>query len=145
MLPFTVHIVDGVPVSDQIIQAVRKALLTGQLRIGDIFPSVRALSQELKISPTTAHKVVATLRDEGFLGSRPGIGMVITVPQYPSKEERMEHIKPLCLNIIHEAADLGLDLEDVIAVLRQCKKSSPDDVPAANDSNKPVIPHETDH
>src|SRR5580698_2915317 len=65
MLPFTVQIEDGLPVSDQIVQSVRKAMLTGQLRTGDEFPSVRTLSQELRISPTTAHKVVATLKDSG--------------------------------------------------------------------------------
>jgi len=49
MLPFIIQIQDGLPVSDQIIQAVRKAMLTGELAIGDIFPSVRTLSQELRI------------------------------------------------------------------------------------------------
>ena len=63
MLPFVVQIKDGVPVSDQITQAVRKAMLTGQLASGDEFPSVRALSQELRISPTTAHKVVSQLKE----------------------------------------------------------------------------------
>ena len=78
MLPFIIQIQDGLPVSDQIIQAVRKAMLTQQLAVGDIFPSVRTLSQELRISPTTAHKVVATLKDTGYLASRPGIGIPVT-------------------------------------------------------------------
>jgi GntR family transcriptional regulator len=54
MLPFSIQLQDGTPVSDQILLAVRKALLTGQMKAGDQFPSVRTLSQELKISPTTA-------------------------------------------------------------------------------------------
>jgi GntR family transcriptional regulator len=119
MLPFSVQIQDGVPVSDQIIQAVRKALLTGQLAIGDIFPSVRTLSQELRISPTTAHKVVAHLKEENYLASRPGIGMVVTTPSLPSLEERMDHLKPLCLELLKEAQDLNLEFPNVIEALRR--------------------------
>jgi GntR family transcriptional regulator len=60
MLPFSIQLQDGTPVSDQMLLAVRKALLTGQMKAGDEFPSVRAMSQALRISPTTAHKVVVT-------------------------------------------------------------------------------------
>jgi DNA-binding transcriptional regulator YhcF (GntR family) len=117
MLPFTISFQDGVPVSDQLLQAIRKAILTGQLADGDEFPSVRALSQELRISPTTAHKVVSTLKEEGFLGSRPGIGMVVTASRMPGREERMRQLEPGCKAILQEAIQLNLELSDLIEVL----------------------------
>jgi DNA-binding transcriptional MocR family regulator len=52
-------------------------MVSGQLRPGDPFPSVRALSKELKINPNTAHKIVAHLVNEGLLETRPGIGTVV--------------------------------------------------------------------
>ena len=119
MLPFLVQIEDGLPVSDQIIQAVRKAMLTGQLAAGDEFPSVRTLSLELRISPTTAHKVVAVLKDAGYLASRPGIGMVVTTPDLPAHEEKLEQLQPLCAELLKEAGDLHLKFEDVVAALRR--------------------------
>lgn len=125
MLPFTVHFVDGVPVSDQILQAVRKALLTGRLRQGDGFPSVRQLSQDLRISPTTAHKVVGHLKQSGFLASRPGIGMVVVEPLGPVKEERMKQLKPLCRDLIKEAADLHLEWKDLLSVLKDAARDYP--------------------
>ena len=88
MLPFSLNFQDGIPVSDQIMRAVRKAVLTGQLIPGDAFPSVRAMSQDLKISPTTAHKVVSQLKSAGYLASRPGIGMVVCNPALPEHGER---------------------------------------------------------
>ena len=118
MLPFSIQIEDGVPVSDQVFRAVRKAVLTGQLRAGDGFPSVRTLSQELRMSPTTAHKVVAQLKDSGFLASRPGIGMVVTSPSLPSRKQAMKHIEPLCRQLVSEAAQLNLPIEDLIEALR---------------------------
>ena len=119
MLPFIIQIEDGLPVSDQIIQAVRKAMLTGQLAAGDEFPSVRTLSQELRISPTTAHKVVAVLKDAGYLASRPGIGMVVTTPELPPHDERLDHLQPLCKDLLKEAGDLHLKFDDVVAALRR--------------------------
>ena len=124
MLPFSIHIQDGAPVSDQIIQSIRKAMITGQLTPNDEFPSVRMLSQELRISPTTAHKVVAILKNAGYLASRPGIGMVVTVPELPKKSERIALLKPLCRGLLQEAADLQLSVEDIIEALRQTSKET---------------------
>jgi len=54
------HPVGGQPLHDQIVFAVTKAVITGQLRPGDRFPSVQTLSQERKINANTAMKVIAT-------------------------------------------------------------------------------------
>ena len=80
MLPFSFQLRDGEPVSDQIVRAAHRALASGELREGDLFPSVRALAQELKISPTTAFKVIQQLKDLGFLVSRPGVCLLYTSP-----------------------------------------------------------------
>ena len=118
MLPFSIQLQDGTPASDQILLAVRKALLTGQMKAGDQFPSVRTLSQELKISPTTAHKVVLLLMDAGWLNSRPGFGLVVSVPDQPDLAERLSQITPECRALLKEAAELNLTLNQVIAHLK---------------------------
>ena len=61
MLPFSLVLQAGTPIHEQVAYAVRRAVVTGQLRPGDPFPSVRALSLELKINPNTAHKIVSAL------------------------------------------------------------------------------------
>jgi GntR family transcriptional regulator len=140
MLPFIVQIEDGLPVSDQILQAVRKAMLTGQLVAGDEFPSVRLLSQELRISPTTAHKVVAALKDGGYLASRPGIGMVVTVPTLPAHDERLEHLQPMCASLLKEAGDLHLKFDDVVSALRRAADSNGFFEPGQSQSTKKSKP-----
>src|SRR5512146_332802 len=74
VIPFRVEFRAGVPLFEQVVYAARKAMVSGQLRPGDPFPSVRSLSRELKINPNTAHKVVATLISDGMLETRPGVG-----------------------------------------------------------------------
>ena len=78
MLPFTIALRSGEPIFDQVVYAVTRASVTGQLRAGDSFPSVRTLSLALKINPNTAHKIVAALVEDGLLEVRPGIGTVVT-------------------------------------------------------------------
>ncbi len=119
MLPFPIDIQHGEPVYEQMLAAVRRALFTGQLQDGDPFPSVRALSQELRISPTTAHKVVGLLKTEGVLVSRPGVGMVVTAAELPNRDGRCEMITETTRKLVREAKDLSLELSDVTETLAE--------------------------
>lgn len=119
MLPFSFQLRDGDPVSDQIVRAAHRALASGELREGDLFPSVRTLAQELKISPTTAHKVIQQLKDLGFLVSRPGIGMVVRAPQMPSLEQRLAMMEPAARRFLDEARSLHLTAADLELLLRR--------------------------
>ncbi|PYT29281.1 MAG: hypothetical protein DMG57_12160 [Acidobacteria bacterium] len=74
MIPFRLTFEPGVPIHQQVTFAAKKAMVTGQLRPGETFPSVRVLSKALKINPNTAHKVIIQLTLDGLLEVRPGIG-----------------------------------------------------------------------
>ncbi|MEI8234382.1 MAG: GntR family transcriptional regulator [Verrucomicrobiota bacterium] len=73
MLPFVLSFSADRPIYEQVVYAAKKAIVSGRLKPGDRFPSVRQLSQELRINPNTAQKVVATLTEEGLLEIRPGL------------------------------------------------------------------------
>ena len=78
MLPFSLTLRPGEPVADQVVYAVTRAVVSGQLRPGDWFQSVRALSQELRVNPNTAQRIVALLVEAGLLAVEPGIGTLVT-------------------------------------------------------------------
>jgi len=113
MLPFTIELKLGLPVTEQVVFATKKAVVTGQLKVGSMFPSVRVLSQELKINPNTAHKIVATLVTEGVLVTTPGVGSVVAEPLAGDKRERAELLGADLERLVVEAKKLGLSLEDV--------------------------------
>lgn len=119
MLPFRFQILDGIPVSDQLVKAVQRAVVTGELTAGERFPSVRVLAQELKISPTTAHKAVLELRDAGFLASRPGAGMVVVKPAGAERDQLIDQLAPACRMLLREASMLGLTTEETMEALRR--------------------------
>ncbi len=80
LLPFRLDLKAGVPISDQLVYAVQKAVVAGLLQPGMRFPSIRSVSQELRIHPNTAHKAVSLLVAEGLLEVHPGIGTVVGQP-----------------------------------------------------------------
>ena len=119
MLPFTVEIRSGLPLFGQVVYAVKKALASGQLRPGDRFPSVRTLSQELKINPNTAHKVIATLTHEGLLEVQPGVGTTVATAAVATRAQRNALLRDEVERLVVEAKRLGLDLEDLLQAARR--------------------------
>lgn len=125
MLPFAITLQSGQPVSEQVVYAVKRAVVAGQLRPGDAFPSVRALSQELRINPNTAHKIVAALTAEGLLEVRPGIGTLVAEAPAASREQRRQFLSDEVEALVVEARNYGLELDDVQdAVAKQWKRLS---------------------
>jgi GntR family transcriptional regulator len=117
VLPFQVQIKPGAPVYEQVIYAVRKAVLKGQLPPGSRFPSVRQLSQELRINPNTAHKIVAHLTAEGLLQIQPGIGTVVQKPRRASSEDRSALLKEDLEHLVVEAKGLSITLSEITRAL----------------------------
>ena len=113
MLPFSFELKPGLPVAEQILFAVKKAVVTGQMRPGDRFPSVRVLSQELRINPNTAHKVVAALVAQGVLVTTPAVGSVVAEREPGGRKERTELLGVELEWLVVEAKKLGLELDDV--------------------------------
>lgn len=111
MLPFSIEIKSGIPASEQLVEAVRKAVAKGELAGGEPFPSVRVLSRELRMSPTTAHKAVSQLKDLGLLESLPGIGMVIRNAGLDESEEALRLLRPLARQLVAEGKDLNISGE----------------------------------
>ena len=67
----------GLSLYRKLVYAFQKAIVSGQLLPADRFPSIRKPSQELRINPNTAQKVVARLVDQGLLEVTPGVGTVV--------------------------------------------------------------------
>lgn len=119
MFPFQVRLKPGVSPYRQIIYAVEKSMVCGQLRPGDAFPSVRALSQAFKINPNTAHKAIADLTRRGLLEVRPGIGTVVAAAPRALPRERSALLKDELERLVVEAKRLALDLDDLKAAVAE--------------------------
>lgn len=128
MLPFTISLRTGLPIINQVVFAVTRAVVSGQLRAGDAFPSVRALSQELRINPNTAHRVVGALIEDGLLVVRPGIGTVVAQGRTVSAAVRRVLLEEETERLVVAAKRAGASLRDVEdAIRRQWSNTDSDD------------------
>jgi len=125
MIPFRISFRPGTPLCDQLVYAAKKAVIAGQMRSGDPFPSVRALSKELKINPNTAHKVVTRLVTEGVLEVHPGTGTVVATLPPSTPRERTQLLGNEIEQLVVEAKRFGVDLDSVVdAVHKHWKRLS---------------------
>ena len=119
MIPFRVVFRPGSSLYEQVVYAAKKALISGQLRPGDAFPSVRALSTALKINPNTAHKVITHLLNEGLLEVMPGTGTVVAQPPQSTAAERSRLLEREVEQLAVEAKRLGMSLEEITESLAE--------------------------
>jgi len=115
VIPFRVDFRPGISLYEQVVYAATKAIIAGQVRPGDPFPSVRLLSKELRINPNTAHKVVAHLVAAGLLEARPGVGTVVAPLPEARSSDRTQLLGHEIEELVVEAKKLGIGLEDVSA------------------------------
>ena len=136
VIPFRVSFRPGVSLFEQIVYASKKAMVSGQMRPGDPFPSVRTLSKELKINPNTAHKIVAYLVGEGLLETRPGIGTLVATLPDSTRKERTQLLGHEIEELVVEAKRLGIGREEMLtSISAHWQRLSSDDLEAAGKSN----------
>jgi len=119
VIPFRLTFQPGVSLYEQVVYAAKKAVVSGQMRPGDAFPSVRALSQALKINPNTAHKVVTHLINDGLLEAHPGLGTVVSERAVSTASERSKLLRTELEQLVVEAKRMGLALDDVTTAVTE--------------------------
>jgi GntR family transcriptional regulator len=104
----------GQPIFEQIVFAAIRAFVSGEYQPGQPFPSVRALAADLKINPTTAHKVIQHLIQERWLEAHPGLGTVVAEPPLARPRDRKRLLEHELEQLVVEAKRLGLTMTDLV-------------------------------
>ena len=123
MTLFRLVLKPGQSIFEQVIFAATKAFVSGELKVGDPFPSVRVLAADLKIHPNTAHKVVQRLIQDRWLEVRPGIGTVVAETPQARPGDRQRLLQQEVEQLVVEAKRVGLDLSEVTAAIEARWKS----------------------
>ena len=69
---------DRTPIYAQLDRALRAAIATGRLGVGDQLPTVRQLAVELSLNANTVARVYMELERAGILETRRGVGTFVT-------------------------------------------------------------------
>lgn len=119
MLPFHVALKSGVPIYEQVVQAVKRAIARGDLKPGAPLPSVRELSRELQINPNTAQKVITALVNERLVEVIPGIGSIVSDRSRLSGETAGLILNDTLETTVLEAITYGVTEEQFIESVRR--------------------------
>jgi len=114
MINFTIKFQYGTPIYEQIVYAVKKAIVSEQLKPGDQFPSVREIAKELRINPNTAQKVIAHLVREGILEIKPGIGSVVSELSIATNVQRDKIFNDEIEKLVVECKRLSITKKEVM-------------------------------
>ena len=83
----------GRPIYQQIYDQVKNAILSGELREGDMLPSIRALAKDLRISVITTKRAYEELEQSGYIYTAAGKGCFVS--QKSSGMVYEEHLKKI--------------------------------------------------
>ena len=118
LLPFEIGLRNGPPVYEQVVYAVRKAVVMGRLRPGEGFPSVRVISRALQVNPNTVQKAIGQLKREGYLEAQPGVGMVVARPGYRDPRLKRELLGEALEGLVLRARELGVGLGELTEAMQ---------------------------
>jgi DNA-binding transcriptional regulator YhcF (GntR family) len=122
---------DGRPLFLQIAETIEDSILDGTLAEESQAPSTNELAAFYRINPATAAKGVTVLTDKGILLKRRGIGMFVAAGARAQllAERRTAFAHRYIDPLIDEARTLGLDTEDLTALLRERAQHAEDHAP----------------
>jgi GntR family transcriptional regulator len=116
---------DPTPLYAQLERAIRGAIATGRLRVGDRLPTVRQLAVDLTINANTVAKVYGELERAGVLETRRGVGTFVLSDKsgFLSRQDRARALSALMDRFLAEAATLGFSADELVQYLRNRSNS----------------------
>ncbi|MBB4637712.1 GntR family transcriptional regulator [Longimicrobium terrae] len=112
---FHIDPTDPTPVEAQLVRTVRSAIGAGLLSPGDVLPTTRQLSVDLRVGVNAVARGYAELERQQVLETRSGVGIVVRAsPDDMQRADLVAELSALEDTLLREAAALGFSLDDVI-------------------------------
>ncbi|BBI33396.1 GntR family transcriptional regulator [Cohnella abietis] len=103
------------PIYMQIINQIRQCILSGELKAGEILPSIRQLAKDLQVSVITTKRVYEELEKEKLIDSVVGKGCFVSGANKDFiREQRMKLLEEKMIEIIRESKELSMNQQDLI-------------------------------
>ncbi len=107
------NLTNGQPIYLQLIEQLKRRILSGKYACGEHFPSVRELAAEASVNPNTMQKALAVLEEEGLLvGSRTN-GRTVTTDQSMIQKMRNELATKIWKKFVDTLRELGFSESEI--------------------------------
>ena len=108
----------GEPIYQQISQQIKAQIMSGELKEGDLLPSMRNLAVELRISVITTKRAYEDLEREGFIEAYTGKGSFVKAQNAELlREEGLRQTEELLQKACEKAVLCNVSLEELKEIL----------------------------
>lgn len=109
----------NVPIYEQIVNQIRDAVISGELKSGEAIPSIRVLAKDLAVSVITTKRAFEELEKEGVIESVPGRGFFVCEQKNDHlKEKQMINIENRMMDLLRDCENVGMTIDEVIELVR---------------------------
>lgn len=109
---------------EQIVNQLKNAIVTDELKAGEALPSIRSLAAELGVSVITTKRAYEELEKEGLIRSVAGKGFYVC--EYNTdylKEKQLMMLEKRLGEVIYEAKQAGLECGEFIEMAEALYKA----------------------
>ena len=111
------------PMYKQVTDQIKDAIAIGDLKPNDRLPSVRELSEALKVSAITIKRAYFDLETEGYILTRAGLGsFVAEVSRDALRSRKLDELRAEMTRIVRTAVRFGITREDIVALTREIEE-----------------------
>ena len=113
------------PLYHQLERAIRFAITTGKIAVGDQLPTVRQLAVDLRINANTVAKVYLELERAGVVETRRGVGTFVKARHFEATrdKDREREMRELEDQFLEKASHLGFSAREAADHLRDRLKN----------------------
>lgn len=109
----------GKPIYEQITAQIKEQIMSGNLKEGELLPSMRTLAQQLRISIITTKRAYEELERDGFIESFTGKGSFVSMQNKEFfREESLKQIEQYLSQAVEKAKLCNVSLEELSDILR---------------------------
>ena len=109
---------DPRPIYEQIMDNLRRLIISGGVAPGERLPSVRELAAQLAINPNTIQRAYTELEQEGYIYSIPGKGSFAAGDTGAGGRRRKE-LESQLREVLRELKYLGAKPEELEALMKE--------------------------
>lgn len=110
---------NNLPIYLQIMNYIKREIVTGKLKAGDKIPSVRELAAELQINPNTVQRTFQELEREEVVETKRGLGRYVTSEEAKIMLIKKEMAGNLLDHFIHGMQELGFSNRDIASIVAE--------------------------
>ncbi len=107
------------PIYLQLIQYIKRGIVSGTIEDQDPMPSRRMVSALLGVNPNTIQKAYHILEEEGLLQSQTGAKSVITISPKTVNRLRKELIESDVKSVVVAMQSMGIGKEEALALFQE--------------------------